>query len=248
MKTLNLSYINRIEIDHLYQTFGISDHDKISSKVKIEVSFLDFLKVSKDFGKDNKEYDTLDKLIAIGRYLESENKIIRQRPITTDELAETDYPFIFETTKARKFFFPKSKLAEVYGLNQLVVWVSEPDFNQLSLDPWTFTGSFLILIETIFERGEFYTTLSGCSALQALSNIITGSQFYTKDWNEPFGRNNLQHPYEKIEAMGGIPLFDHSIKTIYRARYMSDEQSFMHKEHSYRCNDLLAYPLFIDSQ
>lgn len=136
-------------------------------------------------------------------------------------------------------------MTEFNGLEHLIVWVAEPDYNMLSKEPWTYSGTFLFLIETLYDKGEFRFNLSGCSALQAISNIVTGQPFYSKNQNEPLGRYNSQHPLEKLKSIGAIYIHKQEINTIYRRRYMTNEQCFDFGGYKYRCNDLLGYPLFI---
>jgi hypothetical protein len=210
----------------------------------IEVSLLG-PKVTQQIEKKEEEVTAQDKLLALCEYWHSHKLLSFERPLfLEDNWGEGE--FVFERTMAHKFLFPKSKLTEISGLDYLVVWVAEPDPQDLTTEQFVYAGTFLILVETLYDREDFRLHLSGCSSLQALSNIITGQPFYTRNWDEPFGRRNLKHPFQKLESMGAIYLQQQVIQTIYRKRYMSNEQSFEYKGKGYRCNDLLAYPLFIN--
>ena len=188
--------------------------------------------------------ESLDKLYALWDYLNKNDLIRNKRPETTEE-AKDDCEFVFEKILAHKFFFPTSKLSEIKGLDGLVVWVADPNFDSLSKEMWEFTGTFLYLIQAIYDHGSFRTTISGCSSLQAISNIVNGESFYTIDGHEPLGRYNNQHPVEKLKGIGAVYLQKQEIMTVYKKRYMTDEQTFEHNGEKYRCNDLLGYPLFI---
>lgn len=245
MTTPNISYLNEQEIELYYKLFDIKEHVKTSSALTIEASLLGGPKVSQKFEKNEKDFDTIDKLFAIWDYLKTNDLISTARPNSIYEAKESEGEFIFENVIAHKLFFPKSKLTEFNGLDHLVVWFADPDTTKLSDEPYTFTGTFLFLVEALYDRGEFRQTLSGCSALQAMSNIISGQQFYTQNWDEPLGRNNANHPLQKLQDIGAVYLQKQEIKTIYRKRYMTNEQCFMYKDKKYRCNDLLGYPLFV---
>ena len=245
MSTPNLSYLNTQEIELYYNLYEIKDHITSSAKLTIEVSLFNGPKVSRQTEEKENQFNTLEKLMAVCDFLRTRGLISTERPNSIDLYKDEDFEFIYEKMFAYKLFFPKNKLTEIVGLDHLVVWVAEPDFSKLSEEPWKFRGTFLYLIETLYDRGDFAITLSGCSALQALCNIITGQQFYTINWDEPLGRRSNLHPIEKLKKMGAINLGKQEITTIYRKRYMTDEQCFAHDGKEYRCNDLLGYPLFI---
>ncbi len=240
-----ISYINGQEIDFYYKLYDIKEHIKSSTSWTIEASILGGPKVSQKIEKEEKELDKVDKLCAIWDYLKVNDLITTSRPNHIDDAEDYEGSFVYEKILAHKLFFPKPKLTNISGLDHLTVWVAEPEPSNLSEEPWVFTGTFLILIESLYDREEFKTTLSGCSALQALSNILSGLPFYKTNWDEPMGRNNPKHPLEKLEDLGAIYLHKQPIETIYRKRYMTDEQTFMFNDKKFRCNDLLGYPLFI---
>jgi hypothetical protein len=58
-------------------------------------------------------------------------------------------------------------------------------------------------------------------------------------------RGSFAHPIEKLTSIGGIVIDKRIIETLYKPRYMSDEQCFIDSDTAYRVHDLLAYPLFI---
>ncbi|WP_153799132.1 hypothetical protein [Foetidibacter luteolus] len=241
----NLPYLNPDEINFYYDQLNLEELEQVQTKKTFEISFAG-PKFSKTFETDKKNISVYKKLDSIIEGLSYHNQIATSRPISD---INWDSPgFVFENVKATKVFFPKSVIGEIYGLNHLVVWVANPDYSTLSTERWQFTGTFLYLIETAYDKGAYQTTLSGCSALQAVSNIVKGENILKKNWDEPLGRNNNKHPLQKLESIGGIVIGDRQIETIYRKRYSTDEQCFTYEGVEYRCNDLLGYPLFIDAK
>jgi hypothetical protein len=96
-----------------------------------------------------------------------------------------------------------------------------------------FTGTFLCLIQPLYDKGAFFNNLSGCSALQALSNIIFGKNLFELNKDESLGRGNYKHSIKKLQRLGGINLGSFTIKTLYRKRYFTNEQCF-----TYQKNDI----------
>jgi hypothetical protein len=136
----------------------------------------------------------------------------------------------------------------VPDLRELAVWIADPNSEMLKVrtqDPYDFAGTFLYLVTPLYDSGTGQTFFSGCSALQMISNMIHGRPLLTRDWDEPLGRASHQHPVEKLKSLGGIVIDRRPIQTLYRCRYMSDEQCFIDGNRTYRGHDLLAYPLFI---
>jgi len=171
----------------------------------------------------------------------------RTRPNTIDEYNEK--PFVLETVKATKVFFPSGRLREALpSLRELVVWISDPSprFLQLSGDrTWKFDGAFLYLIGSFWDDHGPGTLYSGCSALQVIANVIHGEPPGKTDWSEPLGRKSFLHPVEKLKQLGGIAMDSREYEVLYRNRHMSNEQCFLDEDTAYRVHDLLAYPIFM---
>ena len=235
--------MNVPEIELYYSLFNVHQRRKDVSKWTVEMSLLG-PKVTAQMEKKAEEVDPLTKLLALCDFLNSEQLLSFERPVFVEDNV-VEYDFVFEQPIVHKFFFPKSKLAEIHDLEEVVVWVAEPDPRDLTTEPFEYAGTFLLLVQTLYDSAPFRTQLSGCSALQALSNIIAGQPFYTVNHTEPYGRSTAQHPFQKLENMGAIYLHQQQVTTIYRKRYMTNEQRFEYNGTCYRCNDLLAYPLFI---
>jgi len=138
------------------------------------------------------------------------------------------------------------------------LWVSDPDFSLNSHERIYFAGSFLYLVEAHWDDLPFKTTHTGCSALQAVVNGIDGlhltespvparyrEPLLTGNRNEPFGRGSTNHPIEKLNQINALVSDTKRITTLYRLRYMTDEQCFHASDDRDRFHDILGYPLFI---
>jgi hypothetical protein len=97
----------------------------------------------------------------------------------------------------------------------------------------------------LWDAAGYRTTYSVCSALQAILNIVNGNEILDRNWDEPLGRNNSRHPLEKLRKAGGVVGVPQEIETLYRMRYMTNEQCFTFKGHERRVHDLLGYPISI---
>jgi hypothetical protein len=135
----------------------------------------------------------------------------------------------------------------------LAVWVSEPKIEDLmaSKSPdWDWTGTFLYLTETVLDGGDYQDVRSGCSALQAIANAISGGKLVSvprmSDVREPLGRGTYLHPLKKLIQAGAVAVgTPKSILSLYRKRYITNEQCVEFRGTNYQTNDLLGYPVFI---
>ena len=179
--------------------------------------------------------------------LEKMGRLSKTRPETLSEFAPNR--LVHETVLATKVLIPHRTLKEtVPSVRELAVWVADPGAQTLSLrsnEPYDFAGAFLYLTTPLYDEGQPETLYSGCSALQVISNLIAGKPFFTPDRQEPLGRATYAHPLDKLRSIGGIIVDRRPIETLYKPRYMSDEQCFTDGRRAYRVHDLLAYPLYI---
>jgi hypothetical protein len=186
----------------------------------------------------------LDRLV---KSLEREGWLRKGRPATLAEYRPNEV--VFETVEATKVLFPRSVLnTTVPELRELAVWIADPDTSDLgarSDDRFDFTGTFLYLVTPLYDDGSAASFFSGCSALQVISNLLKGESFLKGDSDEPLGRQSYLHPVDKLKSLGGIIIDRRTIETLYRCRYMTDEQCFNDGARAFRVHDLLAYPLYI---
>ena len=137
------------------------------------------------------EHDQLEVLL---RELDKAGLLTRTRPKTTNEYEER--PFVFERLNATKVFFPPGLLTKTLpSLRELAVWVSDPnpkDLRTRAYHEYKYDGTFLYLIGSFWDdqepSGSFF---SGCSALQAIANVIHGKPFLESDFHEPLGRRSF---------------------------------------------------------
>jgi len=188
-----------------------------------------------------------EKILTLKEELAERGLLADARPVEMPPPNRILRPFVFEKTLAKKMIFPRELLAAVPSIREFAVWVSDPnpdDFN-LNGEPWEFTSTFLYLSETHIDGQGFRTVYSGCSALQAIANAVSGSPILATNTREPLGRGSDLHPIEKLRALGAQAGDERQIECLYQMRYMTDEQCYTVDSRKRRVNDLLGYPLYI---
>ncbi len=190
-----------------------------------------------------------EKIVGLRQMLtESGNLGTKRPPRLLERGRALETPFILETTIARKVILPRSLLSGLPSLNELAVWVADPDPTDFTTvnESWDCSeGTFLLLTELHLDDVKFHTTYSGCSALQAVVNVATGKPFLSTAEYEPLGRWNKAHPVEKLVDLGAHAGDSRRIETLYRVRYMTDEQCYVVDGGERRVYDLLGYPVYI---
>lgn len=154
-----------------------------------------------------KALNTHEKIVALQAHLAKEKLLARRRPLAMNGENGQPFeqrPFILESTLATKVVFPTSGLSTVPGLKGLALWVSDPNPKQLSLEPWEFRGTFLLLPEAVWDDSPVDSVYSGCSALQAVVNVATGMPFLTAPDGEALGRGSERHPLDKLASAGAV--------------------------------------------
>jgi hypothetical protein len=185
------------------------------------------------------------KIQALTRVLWSGRQLTTKRPPRMVAPGTRDHiPFVLESTVARKVILPHASKA-VPGMRELAVWIGDPDPSDFSDEQWDYAGTFLYLVQSHWDLGAYQTVHSGCSALQAVVNRATCRTGLSADPKELLGRGNNLHPVDKLVSLGGIPGQPRKIVTLYRCRYMTNEQVYAVGGSDRRVNDLLAYPIFI---
>jgi len=228
--------------------------DAIQNHIKAKFTFgLSFTgpKLGTTVEEEKKVLNLYEQLVTLEGIFKINKSVSNKRPKSMNAAKEKIFPFVHEKTKATKLIFPKDKTEKLNGIKHIAVWVSEPDPKHLSVEDtdWDYSGTFLYLLETSGDTEEYQSVISGVSALLALCNIVHGHDFFdttlNKDNKEPFGRWNYIHPIDKLKSIGAIPIEERKIETLYRCRYISNEQSYTYKDKAYRVSDLLAYPIYI---
>jgi hypothetical protein len=193
-------------------------------------------------------HEKIETLIA---QLREQKLLSTRRPIHLHDPEEEARPFILEEISACKLLFPKTALDHLPGVQELVLWVSDPNPEDLDPTDYRITGTFLYLTEIIFDKdynGRFW---SGCSALQVIGNALAGRQLLQRSFsaNDPLGFNSYVHPVRKLLALGAKTTGEvRKVVSLYSKRYFSNELCFEFSGTNYRANDLLGYPIFIASE
>jgi len=192
-----------------------------------------------------------EKIETLIEQLREQDLLTTQRPIHLHNPEEEARPFVLEETSACKLAFPKSALDHLPGVQELTLWVSDPNPEDLDPMDYRITGTFLYLTEICFDKDHHGRFWSGCSALQVIGNFLTGKQLLQRTFsdNEPLGFGSYLHPVRKLINFGAETTGEvRKILTLYSKRYLSNEQCFEFSGTNYRANDLLGYPIFIASK
>ena len=195
-------------------------------------------------------FTTHEKIQRLIAFLRKANLLAERRPKEMPKHQTPDHrPFVLETMTAQKIIIPRRHLGNIDGLRGLAIWISEPSEEDFTDEPWKWHGTFLYLTEAHWDNKPYQEVWSGCSALQAIVNVVNGVQLVLPEpiGNEPFGRWCSDHPIVKLQALGGTVTSSRTITSLYRKRYITDEQCYTINGQERRVNDLLAYPLFISS-
>jgi len=206
-------------------------------------------KVEASRRKRRKELNSSERIDLLNVYLDVTKDIALSRPPAYQEPFGEDVPrFVRETTTASKVIIPAPALESVKGLSSFAIWVSDPDPSVYSKKDYVWRGTFLYLTEMHWDTLPFRSTFSGCSALQAIVNASLGKElvsYQEQDTWEPFGRGSHDHPIEKLKRLGATVSGERRIETLYRTRFMTNEQCYVFNHEERRVNDLLAYPIYI---
>jgi len=245
----NYIYINENLIESSYNQLPPKARTEINSKGKLSIENFS-PKFELEIERIRAQPSAEEKIEAIEKHYRKNNKIHHERPIDKNDKHENN--FFLESTTAKKYHIPITKNFPFPDLKGISVWISDPDPSTFSEKSYEYRGTFLYLIETLYEdtRNTYCTTISGCSALQAIVNMATGKKLFdNENWGrEPYGRWNHDHPGIKLGSIGAFTTGEtRPIKTLYMRRYITDEQSYFYKARKMRVNDLLAYPLYISS-
>lgn len=157
--------------------------------------------------------------------------------------------YLHETMTATPVVVPvPERLVDFGAPEKLKVWVSDPlDTGEEIRFPGDFVGSFVFLVDELAETRTVKGHISGVSALRLLvEGILEDKEMLALDRSrDSWGRDSHEHPIEKLRRAGGLPLREHTIETVYKIAYMTNEQTWLHNGTEARVNDILGYPLYI---
>lgn len=195
-----------------------------------------------------------DKIELLLKYLKVKDVLEFSRPRDMhDAFKNNKRGFVLERMKATQLFFPKDALQDSPDLQMFALWVSDPDPNDIQYGEmlYNYTGTFLYITQMWLDNGWYSPIQSGCSALQAIVNFLEGRSVLNTilhSGREKFGRNNLDHPIEKLISLGARRGSTKTITCLYQKRYITNEQCYLFNNREARVNDLLAYPIFISEE
>src|SRR6476620_5068264 len=103
-----------------------------------------------------------EQLIRLEEIFKLNKSITNKRPKSMNAAKEKPSPFVHEITTATKIIFPKNNLENISGLKHLAFWVAEPNPKHLgNEDEWKGNGTFLYLLESVADYGEYQSVISG---------------------------------------------------------------------------------------
>lgn len=248
----NYLYINERLVNQYYDMLQ-DTLPKPSYKKAIKLSIPTFFEASFSDTEKGKEQSCYHKIKTIEEAFRAENLISNTRlsemstRLCDSDGSEENKKFFQEKCSATKVVIPTGANFKFPHIKYITVWVSEPDPTLYSDVSFIWRGTFLYLVTIETEHEREQTIFSGVSALQALSNLVTGEPFLSrhKDGGEPLGRWNGIHPLEKLKTLGAEISYEREITTLYKKHYFTNEQSHTYEGKERRVNDLLAYPLWI---
>lgn len=181
--------------------------------------------------------------------LKKQDILSYKRPLSMVE-PDRKHPYVFEKTQATKVSLPFHYIKStdsITGLIGLSVWISDPPIQDLEKNDeneGNYNGTFLFLVESHWDGGLYNRVLSGVSALRAILHLAKPA--IPERSFEPFGRDDAYlHPLEKLRSLQSIVGDKREIITLYKKRYITDEQNYTLMGTQRRGSDLCGYPVFI---
>lgn len=152
---------------------------------------------------------------------------------------------VHETCEATPLTLSGAAIAPSRGIDSLRLWISDPDPADLARAAGKPSGSMLLLCEVRFDNLTTSYVQPGCSALRFVVNGITGRRLLDNSGPALHGGDDPAHPIDALLALGAVRGEPRRIETLYRIRYMTSEQGYLHDGAQRRMHDILGYPLFI---
>jgi hypothetical protein len=200
---------------------------------------------SVDLNQKKKENATeAEKILKIEKFLENTSDLSYSRPQESGNDVEAT-GFVMETFTARKVIVPCRFSKLLRGMYFFTVWISDPDPAVYVEEDYVWRGTFLYLVGGWCDTNEYHSTLSGCSALQFIMNVAEGKNPLKIANQEPLGRGNDLHPVDKLKRLGALVSGQRKLTSLYRKRYVTNEQCYEYADKKRRVNDLVGYPIYI---
>jgi hypothetical protein len=187
-----------------------------------------------------------EKILKIEKFLEEKGDLDHKRPQESiDNGCIESTRFVSEVFTARKVIVPCKDSGLGSDVDFFVVWISDPDPAVHVVEDYVWRGTFLYLVEGWHDSVKYHSTYSGCSALQFIMNIADGKKPLELGDGEPLGRGSDLHPIDKLRRLGATTSDQRRLFSLYRKRYVTNEQCYDYSGQKRRVNDLVGYPLFI---
>lgn len=218
---------------------------KKKMNINFELSLTPKLKIE----NENINPTVYEKIEIIEKYFINENLVDFNRPIDSNETFNIQMnEYVLESCEATKIEFPYIEFELPNDkIQKFSLWVSNPSKIIFDEEKIIQEGTFLYLPEVWIDSGYYHRTVSGCSALKFLVNALTESKLFERDsiGNELFGRDSNKHPIDKLLKLGCEVKYQKRITTLYKKRYITDEQCYIFNNKNIRVNDLMGYPIYI---
>lgn len=184
------------------------------------------------------------KINELKKLLEQSESLLFERPFH-EEILDNNVFVLEKHIKARKLLLQRTGTI-IKGLLSIVIWVSTPRKLKPEKDA-IFSAteeSILYLIENFWEDDRYSRMMSGCSALQWVIKNAIGSDPSGFDLCDS---EEYDTPLDAFKSLGAIDQGERTISTLYRIRYLTNEGFFRHRGNTFRCLDVVGYPVYISS-
>jgi len=238
----HLIYFNKPLLESTFQGLGRSLPPK-SKKLKREIGG-SWFKFSQETERSDHEKcnDSINELISL---LEQHERLSFSRPSVIPQNNSEQPPYIMEEFFAEQYIFFANATLKSLNYDVVNVWIGRPFETDFSAEPYVWSGSYLILVEASVAEHRFSTTISGCSALKFLYNLVQDNPLFKRDGKEILGRWDVKPIEDKMKDIGGQFVGIKRIKSLYRIRYMTNEQYDPRAPNEGRVHDIFAYPVFV---
>jgi hypothetical protein len=192
--------------------------------------------------RDATRHEMISSLIS---FLQKQDQLETGRPN-----GRSEYQFVLEETDVRKIILPIKRPRVTKGLTDIAVWFAFPPGRPIPRTEENMNeplGTFLYLIEAYWESDERASGPS--SGFSALNKMLYGMSdalgLDGKILSKYDARSCYKSPLTILQEIGGAVQPPRRIRTLYRKRYLSDDQYVEIQGTVHRSHDLFGYPIFV---
>lgn len=191
---------------------------------------------------------------SVTEHLERTGQLRTTRPTSSNDQDAGSATFILESMKARKVIFACEEGNSPRGLQEIVVWVSNPTERPSARSSedesrYEATGMFVYLLEGYWNDGTVQRAYSMMTALTMLLGELsvagakkgTGITFDTS-------RQDFASPVDILVRNGGTKGEVRTVTALYRVRAVSENKIVNVGGVTLRCHDLFGYPIYIAAE